>query len=130
MVDLFEPVAARLTDADRRALRDLRPGEPGAGGHTIRHRVGHELGPAFAPEIVGDLGAVGIGDEPAHLVRPLGDVPMHLAGALDGVRRTTLDAAAMDVDGLDEADGWRCSPSSCPSRRHLRSSPLNDLQPS
>src|SRR6266481_9781334 len=104
MVDLFEPVAARLTDADRRALRDLRPGEPGAGGHTIRHGIGDEFRPALAPEIVGDLGAVGIGDEPAHLVRPLGDVPMHLAGALDGMRRTALDPAAMDMTGLDEAD--------------------------
>src|SRR5262249_43313629 len=81
MVDLFELVAARLTDADRLAaeprlemadrlvLRNLRAWEAGAGRDPVRHRVGDELRPALAPEIVGDLGDVGMGDEPADLVR-------------------------------------------------------------
>src|SRR5438132_13977667 len=102
MVDLLEPVAARLADADRLAaeprlemadrlvLRDLGAGEPGAGRNPVRHRVGDELGPALAPEVVGDLGAVGVSDEATHLARPLGDVPVHLAGAIDGVRGTAL----------------------------------------
>ena len=116
MVDFFEPVAARLADADRLAaeprlemadrlvLRYLRTGKPGAGRDAVRHGVGDELRPALAPQIVGDLGAVGIGDQPAHLVRPLGDVPVHLAGAVDGVRGTALHSAAMDMTRLDQAD--------------------------
>src|SRR6266481_4449451 len=58
----------------------------------------------LAPEIVGDLGAVGVRDQPAHLVRLLGDVPVHLAGAVDGMRGTALDLAAMDIGGLDQTD--------------------------
>src|SRR5438552_4419989 len=79
------------------------PGSP-VQAETLRHRIGDQLRPAFAPEIVGDLGAVGIGDEPAHLVRPLGDVAVNLAGAINRVRRTALDPAAMDMAGLDETD--------------------------
>src|SRR6202043_1573293 len=116
MVDLLELISARLADADRLAaeprlemagrlpLRDLGAGEPGARGHTIRHRVGDELRPALAPQIVGDLGAVGIRDQPAHLVRPLGDRAVDFAGAIDRVRRAALDPAAMDVTRLDETD--------------------------
>ena len=116
MVDLFEPVAAGLADADRLAaeprlemadrlvLRYLRTGKPGAGRDAVRHCVGDELRPALAPQIVGDLGAVGIGDQPAHLVGPIGDRAMDFAGAIDRVRRAALDAAAMDMARLDETD--------------------------
>src|SRR5271170_7521865 len=116
MVDLFEPVAARHADADRLAaeprlemadrlvLRDLRAGKPGAGRDAVRHCVGDELRPAFAPQIVGDLGAVGMGDEPAHLVRPLGDRAVDFAGAVDRVRRAALDPTAMDMARLNEAN--------------------------
>ena len=45
-----------------------------------------------------------MGDEAAYLVGALGDVPVHLAGAVDGVRGPALDPAAMDVAGLDETD--------------------------
>src|SRR5438552_18277340 len=79
------------------------PGSP-VQAETLRHRIGDQLRPAFAPEIVGDLGAVGIGHQPAHLVRPLGNVPVNLAGAVDGVRRPALDPAAMDMAGLNDAD--------------------------
>ena len=65
---------------------------------------GDELGPAFAPQIVGDLGAVGIGDEPTDLMGALGDRAVHFPGAVDGVRRAALDPATMDMAGLDEAD--------------------------
>src|ERR1700724_3485044 len=116
MIDLFEPVAACLADADRLAaeprlemadrvvLRDLCTGKSGAGRHPVRHRIGDELGPAFAPQIVGDLGAVGIGDEPADLVGALGDRAVHFPSAVDGMRGATLDPATMDMTRLDEAD--------------------------
>ena len=90
--------------ADCLVLRDLRAGKPGAGRNPVRHRIGDELRPAFAPQIVGDLGAVGIGDEPAHLICPLGDRAVDFAGAVDGVRGTAFDPAAMDMTGLDETD--------------------------
>jgi hypothetical protein len=102
MVDFFQLVAARLADpdrlaaeprlemADRLVLRDLRAGKPGASRHPIRHRIGDELRPALAPQIVGDLGAVGIGDQPAHFVRAVGDRAVDFAGAVDRVRRAAL----------------------------------------
>src|SRR3984893_18805961 len=108
MVDLFEPIAARLADADRLAaeprlemtdrlvLCDLGAGKPGAGRDPVRHRIGDELRPPLAPQIVGDLGAVRIGDQPAHLVRPLGDRAVDFASAINRVRRAPLDPAAMD----------------------------------
>ncbi len=116
MVDLLELVAERLADADRLAaeprlepadplvLRHRRAGQAGAGGNPVRHRVGHQLRPALAPQIVGRLGAVGERDEPQHLLRPLGDAAMHLAGAVDRVRRAALQPAAMDMAGLDQPD--------------------------
>src|SRR5580700_10365175 len=81
------------------------PEKAGAGGDAVRHRVGDQLRPALAPQIVGGLGAVGVRDEAEHLLRPLGDAAMHLAGAIDGVAAVlAADAAAMDVAGFDEAD--------------------------
>ena len=50
------------------------------------------------------LGAVRVGDQPAHLVRPLGDRAVDFAGAIDRVRRAALDPAAMHVARLDETD--------------------------
>ena len=83
----------------------LAPGQPGAGGDAVRHRVRDQLRPALAPQIVGRLGAVGVRDEAQHLLRPLGDAAMHLAGAVDRVAAVlAADAAAMDMAGLDEAD--------------------------
>ena len=55
MADLLEPVAECLADtdrltaeprlkmADRRALRELRAGEPGTSRNAVGHRVGDEL---------------------------------------------------------------------------------------
>src|SRR6202008_953113 len=51
-----------------------------------------------------DLGAVGVADQPAHLVRALGDRAVYFASAIDRVRGTALDTAAMDMARLDEAD--------------------------
>src|SRR6516162_6599608 len=108
MIDFFELVTARLTDAnglaaeprlevpDRLVLRDLRAGETGAGRNPVRHRVGDQFRPALTPQIVGDLGAVGIGYEPADFMRPLGDRAVHFAGAVDGVRGTALHPPSMD----------------------------------
>src|SRR3954470_6222856 len=117
MVDLLELVAERLADADRLAaeprleaadglvLRHVGAGQAGAGGNPVRHRVGDELRPALAPEVVGGLGAVGVGDEAKHLLRPLGNAAVHLAGAVDGMAAVlAADAAAVDVAGLNEAD--------------------------
>src|SRR5215204_4457505 len=84
VVDLFEPVAECLADADRLAaeprlespdalvLRHLCAGQPGRGRDPVRHRVGDELRPALAPQIVGRLGAVGDRDEAQHLLGTLG----------------------------------------------------------
>ena len=47
------------------------PAKPGAGGEPVLHRVGDELRPALAPQIVGHLGAVGVGDQPADLLGAL-----------------------------------------------------------
>src|SRR3546814_8551786 len=66
----------------------------------VLHRVRHQLRPAFAPQIVGHLGAVAIGHQPADLARPVGAAPMHLADAEDRVRSTTLLHAAMHVRRL------------------------------
>jgi hypothetical protein len=63
-----------------------------------------ELRPALTPEIVGDLGAVGIGDEPADFMRAVGDRAVDLAGAVDRVRGAALDPTAMNMTRLDETD--------------------------
>src|SRR5215469_9467753 len=85
MVDFLKLVTARLADADRLAAKPrlemadclvvgaLRTAEPGTGGDAVGHGVLHQLGPTLAPEIIGDLGAVGGRDKPAHFVRALGD---------------------------------------------------------
>src|SRR6516162_3754056 len=89
---------------DRLVLRHMRAAEPGRGGDAVRHRVGDELRPALSPQIVRDLGAVRVRDEPAHLARSLCDRAVDFAGAIDRMRGPALDAAAMDMARLDEAD--------------------------
>src|SRR5579885_3019870 len=115
VADLFELVAERLADADRLAAQprlemadrlvpgDLGPAQPGAGGDAVRHRVG-ELRPALAPQIVGCLGAVGMADEPAHLLRALGDAPVHLAGTVDGVAAAADQPAAVHLPRRMQGD--------------------------
>jgi hypothetical protein len=43
-------------------------------------------------------------DEPADFVRAVGDRAVNFADAVDRMRRTTLDPAAMDMTGLDKTD--------------------------
>ena len=112
--DLLQAVAQRLADADRLAakprreaaqrlaLHDLRAGQAGACREAVLHGVGDQLRPALAPQVGGDLGAVGVADQPAHLLRALGDAPVHLAGAEHGMRRAALGCAAVDVSGLGQ----------------------------
>src|SRR5436305_1039798 len=117
MVDLLELVAERLADADRLAadtrleaanrvdLGHLGPGQTGAGGNAVGHRIRHQFRPALAPQIVGRLGAVGMRDQAQDLLRPLGDATVDLTGAIDSVAAAlAADAATMDVAWCDEAD--------------------------
>src|SRR6185312_17145686 len=77
----------------------------GAGGEAVAHDIGDELRPALAPEIAGGLGAVGVGDEPAHRLGALGDAAMDLAGAEDGVALAALAGAAMHMAGRAQLHG-------------------------
>src|ERR1700733_3943982 len=43
-------------------------------------------------------------DQPAYLIRAIGGPAMHFAGAIDRVRRTTFEPAAMNIARLDQAD--------------------------
>ena len=49
-------------------LQHVAAAQAGAGGKPVLHRVGDELRPALAPQIVGHLGAVGISDQAADLL--------------------------------------------------------------
>src|SRR4029077_15782015 len=90
--------------ADRLVLQHLTAGQAGAGGEPVAHDVGDEFRPALAPQIAGDLGAVGVTDQPANFFRPLRDAAVHLAGAKYGVRRAVLAGTAVDVAGLRQVD--------------------------
>src|SRR5215472_18134966 len=114
MQDVLELIAVRLPDpdrlaadpggeaADRLVLQHLAAGKAGAGREPVLHRVGDQLGPALAPEIVGDQRAVGKTDQPADFLGALGDAAVHLAGPEHGVRRAALPGAAVDVAGLGQ----------------------------
>ena len=52
----------------------------------------------------GHLGAVGVADQAADLLRPWRDAAVHFAGAKYGVRRPALAGAAVDVAGLRQVD--------------------------
>src|SRR5262245_27732359 len=109
---LFQLIAVRLSDADRLAaeprgepaqrlaLQDFTARQAGAGGEPVAHDIGDQLRPALAPEILRHLGAVGIADQAADLLRPRRDAAVHLAGAKHRVRRPALAGAAMDVAGI------------------------------
>jgi len=111
MQDVLELIAVRLADADllrsraggeaadRIVLEHVAAAEPGAGGKPVLHGVGNELRPAFAPQIVGHLGAVGVSDQPADFFGALGDAAVHLAGAKHGMRGAVLGGAAMNEAG-------------------------------
>src|SRR5581483_2760446 len=107
MQDVLELIAVRLPNpdrlaadtrreaADRLALEHLAAGQAGAGREPVLHGIGDELGPALAPQIVGDQRAVGKTDQAADFPGARGDAAMHLAGAEHGVRRAALAGAAM-----------------------------------
>src|SRR6516225_1203061 len=115
--DLLELIAERLADADRFGAKSSREatdrivlehfaaGKPGAGGQSVLHRVGDELGPALPPEIAGHFGAVGKRYQPAHFFGARGDAAMDLAGPKHGVRRAVLGGAAMNKPRLRQIDG-------------------------
>ena len=106
VADFVEGVAERLADADRlaaepgrevpdRVVLDHVAGDhPGAGRQPVAHDVGHELRPAFAPQILGHHRAVRIADETAHFLRPVGNAAMDLADAKDGVARARFTGRA------------------------------------
>src|SRR5271155_317791 len=112
MEDLLERVAVRLADADRLAAKagreppqrvvvdHLAARQAGAGRHAVLHRVGDQLRPALAPQIFRHLGAVGVADQPADLLGPLGDAAMHLADPEHRVVGAAAAGAAPDMAGL------------------------------
>src|SRR5712672_2197877 len=116
MQDLLQLIAVRLPDADRfaaepsgeaadrLALQHLSAGQARAGGESIAHDVGDQFRPAFAPQIAGYLGAVGVADQATDFFRPLCDPAVHFAGAKYGVRCPTLASSPMDVAGLGQVD--------------------------
>src|SRR3984893_14177549 len=116
MQNLLQLIAVRLSDADRfapeprgeaadrLALQHLAARQTGAGGEPVAHDVGDQFRPALAPQIAGDLGAVGEADQAADFLRPLRDPAMHFAGAKYGMRRPALAGAAVDVAGLRQVD--------------------------
>src|SRR6516164_7373888 len=99
VADFIKGVAERLTDADRLAAQPGREmadrivldhvagNQPGAGRQTITHDIGDELRPALAPQILGHHRAVGVTDELADFLGPVGDAAVHLANAEYGVAR-------------------------------------------
>ena len=90
--------------ADRLARQHLAAGETRAGGEPVAHRVGDQFGPTLAPQIAGDLGAVGVGDQTTDFLRPWRDAAVHFAGAKHDVPGAVLASAAMDVTGLRQID--------------------------
>src|SRR5581483_9432672 len=110
--DLLELIAVRLADADslaadarreaadRLVLDHLAARQAGAGRQAVLHRVGDQLGPALAPQILGHLGAVGVGDQLADLLGPLGDAAVHLADPEHRVLGAAAPGAAPDMAGL------------------------------
>src|SRR5713101_5125941 len=90
--------------ADRLALHHLSAGQTRAGGESVADDVGDQFRPALAPQIGGHLGAVGVADQAADLLRPWRDAAVHLAGAKYGVRRPALAGAAMDMARLRQVD--------------------------
>ena len=109
MQDFLKLIALRLPDADRFAaetcrkapdrivLQHVAAAQTRAGGEPVLHGVGDQLRPPLAPKIVGDLGAVGKGDQTANLLRALRDAAVHLAGAKYGMRRAVLGGAAVNI---------------------------------
>ena len=114
--DLLELIAVRLADADRfaaepgreaadrLALQHLAAGQAGAGREAVAHDVGDQFRPALAPQIAGDLGAVGVADQAADFLRPWRDAAVHFADAKYGVLGAVLAGAAVDVAGLGQVD--------------------------
>src|ERR1044071_9360512 len=97
VANLIEGVAERLADADRFTaepvremperivLDDLAADQPGARGKAVPHHIGDQLRPALAPDILGDEGAVRVGEQAADLLGAVGDAAMHLADPEDRV---------------------------------------------
>src|SRR5712691_3036683 len=116
MQDLLQLIAVRLPDADRFAAepggeaadrlvpQHLAARQAGAGGEPVGHGVDDQLRPALAPQVAGHLGAVGVADQAADLLRPLRDAAVHFAGAEYGVRRPALAGATVDMAGLRQVD--------------------------
>src|SRR5882724_13159195 len=116
MQNLLQLIAERLPDADRfaaqasgeaadrLALQHLAARQARAGGEPVAHDVGDQFRPALAPEIAGDLGAVGVADEAANVFRPLRDTAVHFTGAKYGGRRSALAGAPVDVAGRGQID--------------------------
>src|SRR5262249_28581942 len=119
MHDLLELVAERLTDADRLAAEPRREmadrivadhvlaDHAGARRQPVAHHIGDELRPAFAPQFLGHHRAVGITDEPAHLLRAIGDAAVDFAGAEHGMPRSRFSGGAPHLPRRMQLDGDR-----------------------
>ena len=70
------------------------PGKAGGGRDAVRHAVDAQLRPALAPKVGRRLDAVDRADHRRQFFDPLGDAAMHLAGAVDVVRRRAFRRGA------------------------------------